>query len=114
MLGPSGRSRPKVWRLTSFTKNFTAWCKTQSSDLTFAVETGSKEKADLEASLVQLGDTSESLQTKMSDLAGSIATTEADLKDATAIRAKEQVDSRKVRAGTLGCHRHLVEGNCNS
>ena len=50
----------------------------------------------------------------MSDLAGGIATTEADLKDATAIRAKEQVDSRKVRAGTLGSHRHLVEGDCNS
>ena len=95
-------------------EEFTAWCKTQSSDLTLAVETGSKEKADLEASLVQLGATSESLQTKMSDLAGGIATTEADLKDATAIRAKEQVDSRKVRAGTLGSHRHLVEGDCNS
>ena len=95
-------------------EEFTAWCNTQSSALTFAVETGSKEKADLEASLVQLGATSESLQTKMSDLADSIATTEDDLKDATAIRAKEQVDSRKVRAGTLGCYRHFVEGDCNS
>ena len=76
-------------------EEFNAWCKTQSSDLTLAVETGSKEKADLEASLVQLGATSESLQTKMSDLAGCIATTEADLKDATDIWAKEQVDSRK-------------------
>ena len=95
-------------------EEFTAWCKTQSSDLTFAVETGSKEKADLEASLVQLGATSESLQTKMSDLAGCTATTEADLKDATAVCSKEQVDPRQVRAGTLGCHRHLVEGDCNS
>ena len=60
-------------------------CKTQSCDLTFAVETRRKEKADLEASLVQLGAPSGSLQTKISDLAGSTATTEADLKAATAI-----------------------------
>ena len=78
------------------------------------METGSKEKVDLEACLVQLGPPSESLQTKISDLAGSTATTEADLKAAIAIRAKEQVDSRKVRAGTLGCHRQIGEGNCNS
>ena len=76
-------------------EEFTAWCKTQSSDFTFAVETGGKEKADLEASLVQLGATSETLQTKISDLAGSVGTTEADLKAATAIRAKEHADFEK-------------------
>ena len=73
-------------------QEFTLWCKTQSSELAFAVETGSKDKADLEASLVQLGATSEILQTKVSDLAGSTATTEADLNAATVIRAKEHAD----------------------
>ena len=29
-------------------EEFTVWCKTQSSDLAFALETGSKDKADLE------------------------------------------------------------------
>ena len=29
-------------------EEFTAWCKTQSSDLTFAVQTGQKEKGDLD------------------------------------------------------------------
>ena len=76
-------------------EEFTAWCKTQSSDLTLGVETGSKEEADLEASLVQLGATSETLQTKISDLAESTATTEADLKTTTTIRAKEHADFEK-------------------
>jgi len=76
-------------------EEFTAWCKTQSSDLTFAVQTGQKEKADLEANLVQLGASSESLQTKIDDLAGSAATAEAELTAATAIRAKEHADFQK-------------------
>ena len=71
------------------------WRLTDSSDLTFGVETGSKEKADLEASLVQLGATSETLQTKIRDLAGSTTITEADLRAATAIRAKEHADFEK-------------------
>ena len=56
---------------------------------------GSKEKADLEASLVQLGATSETLQIKISDLAGNIATAEAVLKATTAFRAKEHADFEK-------------------
>ena len=81
------KSKIKVERLEAHRvhKEFTAWCKTQSSDLTLAVETGSKEKADLVTSLVLFG-------TKISGLDGSIATTKADLKAATAFRAKEQVD----------------------
>ena len=47
------KSKIKVERLEAYRvhKEFIAWCKTQSSDLTLAVETGSKEKADLKASL---------------------------------------------------------------
>ena len=56
-------------------EEFTAWCKTQTSDLTVAVEMGSEEKVDLKASFVQLGATSESLQTKTHDLAGSVTIT---------------------------------------
>ena len=55
-------------------EEFTAWCNTQSSDLTFYVKTGQNEKADLEANLVQLGASSETLQTKVDDLARSAAT----------------------------------------
>ena len=73
-------------------EEFASWCKTQWSDLTFAVQTGQKEKADLEANLVKLGASSESHQAKIADLAGSAATTEADLKAAIAIRAKEHAD----------------------
>ena len=49
-------------------EELTAWCKTQSSDLTFAVQTGQKEKADLEANFVKLGASSESHQAKIADL----------------------------------------------
>ena len=56
-------------------EEFAAWCKTQTSDLTVAVETRSEEKVDLKASFVQLGATSESLQTKTRDLVGCVTIT---------------------------------------
>ena len=56
-------------------EEFTAWCKTQTSDLTVAVETGSEEKVDLKASFVQLGAASESLRTKIRDLVGCVTIT---------------------------------------
>ena len=56
------------------------------------MKTRSKDKVDMEASLVQLGGTSEIFQTKISDLTESTATTEADLNDATVIRAKKRAD----------------------
>ena len=52
-------------------EEFTAWCKTQTSDLTVAVETGSEEKA----SFVQLGAASESLRSKTRDLVGCVTIT---------------------------------------
>ena len=36
-------------------EEFTVWCKAQSNDLAFDMETGSKDKVVMEASLVQLG-----------------------------------------------------------
>ena len=48
-----------------------------------------------------LGASSESLQTKIDDLAGSAATTEADLKAAAAIRAKEHADFEKSQQELL-------------
>ena len=62
-----------------------------ASDLTFAVETGSKEKADLVTSLAQW----EPPASPSSDLDGSIATTEVDPEAATAVRVEEQVDFAK-------------------
>ena len=48
-----------------------------------------------------LGASSESLQTKIDDLAGSAATTEADLRAAAAIRAKEHADFEKSQKELL-------------
>ena len=48
-----------------------------------------------------LGAASESLQTKIDDLAGSAATTEADLKAAAEIRAKEHADFEKSQKELL-------------
>ena len=48
-----------------------------------------------------LGASSESLQTKIDDLAGSAATTEADMKAAAAIRAKEHADFEKSQKELL-------------
>ena len=50
-----------------------------------------------------LGASSESLQTKIDDLAGSAATMDADLKAAAAIRAKEHADFEKLQKELLDC-----------
>ena len=75
--GHAGLVKAEVERLEAHgvREEFTAWCKTQTSDLTVAVETGSEEKVDLKASFVQLGDASESLRTKIRDLAGCVTMT---------------------------------------
>ena len=52
-------------------REFSVWCKSQTSDLAFAVQTEQKDQADLEAQLVQLGATSEALRTKIGDFARS-------------------------------------------
>ena len=57
---------------------------------------GQNEKVDLEANLVKLGASSETLQTKVDDLARSAATTEADLKGGF----------RKMGEGLVGRDRH--------
>ena len=49
-------------------EEFTAWCKTQTSNLTVAVGTGSEEKVDLKGEFCSTRSTSESLQTKARDL----------------------------------------------
>ena len=76
-------------------EEFTA-CRNRAI-LTFSLETGKEEKADLKVSLEHsvFGVASESHQTKISDLVGSITTTKADLEAATAILANEQVDFGK-------------------
>ena len=70
------------------------------------------DKADLEESLVQIGATRDSLQTKISDAAGSAATTEAEMEATTAFWAKERADFAQSEQ-ERGCHRHLGEGGCN-
>ena len=102
MADPESKIKAEVLEAHGGHEEFTTWCKTQSSALTLAVETGSEEKADLEASLVQIGATRDSVQTKISDPAGSAATTEAELKATTAFRAKEREDFAKLEQ-ELGC-----------
>ena len=58
--------KAKVWKLKVH-EEFTVWCKTQSYDLAFDMETGSKDKVDMEASLVQLEGTSEISQNSFAD-----------------------------------------------
>ena len=69
--------RSEVERLEAYgvREEFSAWCKTQTSDLTVAVEKGSEEKVDVKASSAQLGAASESLRTKIRDLGGCVTIT---------------------------------------
>ena len=73
----AARDRSEVERLEAqrFRDGCTAWRKTQSSDLTVAVKTGSEQNADLKASFVQLGATSVPIRTKIRDLVGCVTTT---------------------------------------
>ena len=69
------RSEVEQLEVQRLREGFTAWRKTQSSDLTVAVETGSEEKADLKASFVQFATTSEHIRTMIRDLVGCVTTT---------------------------------------
>ena len=66
-------------------KVFTDWCRSRTSDFSFAVGT---KKKDLEAKLVQLGASSEVVQAKVDGLAASDETPEADLKASSVVRQK--------------------------
>jgi len=68
------------------------WCQNAVQDTGFAIETATKEKAELEAKITQLSAAINEAGSKTEDLASAIATNEGDLKSATAIRETELAD----------------------
>merc|ERR1719410_1157688 len=62
---------------------YVEWCDDVSKNGAFAIETATKEKAKLEAAIVELTSNSEAASSKIEDLAAAISTAESDLKDAT-------------------------------
>jgi predicted nucleic acid-binding Zn-ribbon protein len=72
-------------------EEFSMWCKEQSKDLAFSVDTDQEDVNDLKANLQQLNAESAVLRSKIEDLASSSAASEVDLKSATDIRDEEHV-----------------------
>jgi len=68
------------------------WCQNAVQDTGFAIETATKEKAELEAKITELSAAINEAGSKTEDLASAIATNEGDLKSATAIRETELAD----------------------
>merc|ERR1719343_1050828 len=68
------------------------WCDDTSKNTGFAIETATKEKAQLEAKIQELTSEMDAASTKIDSLASDIATGESELKDATLIRGKESAD----------------------
>lgn len=73
-------------------KEYTEWCDDTSKNERFSIETASKKKEDLDATISKANAEIEEATTKIEELAGSISEAEADLKDATAIREKEHAN----------------------
>jgi hypothetical protein len=71
---------------------FFEWCDDAAKNTGFAIETGSKEKAALEAKIAQLSSSISVSGSKIDDVVGAISTAESELKDATVIREKEAAD----------------------
>jgi hypothetical protein len=71
------------------------WCQSAVQDTGFAIETATKEKAELEAKITELSAAINEAGSKTEDLASAIATNEGDLKSATAIRETELADFMK-------------------
>jgi len=71
---------------------YVEWCDDTSKNTGFAIDTATKEKAQLEAKIQQLTSDMEASSTKIDGLASDVATGDAELKDATLIRGKEAAD----------------------
>merc|ERR1719356_2281083 len=71
---------------------YVEWCDDTSKNSGFAIDTATKEKAQLEAKIQELTSNMEAASTKIDGLASDIATGESELKDATLIRGKEKAD----------------------
>merc|ERR1719221_1867764 len=68
------------------------WCDETSRNAGFAIETSSKEKAKLEARIVELDAQIDTGASRIDDLASAIATANAEVTDATLVRKQEEAD----------------------
>lgn len=71
---------------------YVEWCEDVSRNGDFAIQTSTKEKAQLEATIQELNSNIQVSGSKIDDLAGDISVAEADLKAATTVRHKETAD----------------------
>jgi len=71
------------------------WCDDTKKETGFAIETATKDKAKLEAKIVELTSNIEVAGSKIEELGASVAQAEAELKNATLIREKEAADFSK-------------------
>jgi len=71
---------------------YVEWCDEASKNSGFAIETASKEKAQLEAKIGELSSDVAVATSKIEELAGAVATSNSGVKDATVIRGQETSD----------------------
>jgi len=71
---------------------YVEWCDDVSKNGAFAIETATKEKAKLEATISELTGSIQTAGSKIDDLVTGIATAEKNLKDSNDIRQKENAD----------------------
>merc|ERR1719161_3364013 len=68
---------------------FSEWCEAEAKNFQFEIKTSKAEIEELKATIEKETGVSNSLSTKIDELAASITTSESDLKAATELRAKE-------------------------
>merc|ERR1719343_1256727 len=71
---------------------YVEWCDDVSKNIGFAIKTATKDKAELEAQIIELNSDIEAAGSKIDSLASDVSTAQADLKAAKTIRAKETAD----------------------
>lgn len=82
-------------------KEYMHFCKEKAQNLGFDIETGTKEQAELEATIAKKTSDIEAATSKIETLAGSLTASESELKDATAVREKEAADFAASEAELL-------------
>merc|ERR1740139_105777 len=71
---------------------YVEWCDEVSQNGAYSIDTASKEKAKLEASIQELNSGIDTATSKIGDLASAVSTAETEVKDAGLIRDKESAD----------------------
>merc|ERR1740139_1814479 len=71
---------------------YVEWCDEVSQNGAYSIDTASKEKAKLEASIQELNSGIDTATSKIGDLVSAVSTAETEVKDAGLIRDKESAD----------------------